>query len=237
MGLTPWCLRHADPLGADVEAPVRTIEPVDPIEPSLNSKTPSASREMPGASSWSELETAVSQCERCALSQGRKQAVFGVGAHDARWLLVGEAPGAEEDRRGEPFVGRAGKLLDAMLEALHVKREEVFITNIVKCRPPGNRDPEPEEAEACRAYLEKQIEWIQPELILALGRVAARNLLDVDTSVGRLRGRVHQGPHATSLVVTYHPAYLLRTPMAKRKVWEDLKLALASAAPVVAGES
>jgi len=215
---------------ADIEPTARSgrAEQPDPQPTTARAK-------LPVPDNWDELEVAVSQCDRCALAQGRKQAVFGVGAHDARWLLVGEAPGAEEDRRGEPFVGRAGKLLDAMLEALRVEREEVFITNIVKCRPPGNRDPEPREADACRAYLDKQIEWIKPELILALGRVAAQNLLGVDTAVGRLRGRVHQGPHATPVVVTYHPAYLLRTPIAKRKVWEDLKLALATASPVVAG--
>jgi DNA polymerase len=146
-------------------------------------------------------------------------------------MLIGEAPGAEEDKRGEPFVGRAGKLLDAMLAALGLTRGDVFITNIVKCRPPGNRDPAPEEAAACRDYLTAQIEGVAPTLILALGRVAAQQLLGVETPVGRLRGRVHEGPGNTPVVVTYHPAYLLRTPIAKRKVWDDLKLALATAAP------
>src|SRR5699024_10514679 len=125
---------------------------------------------------WAELETTVSACTRCTLAEGRRQTVFGIGARDARWMLVGEGPGAEEDRRGEPFVGRAGQLLDAILETLGVERKDVFITNIVKCRPPHNRDPKPEEAEACRPYLDKQIEWIAPRLILALGRVAARQL-------------------------------------------------------------
>lgn len=184
-----------------------------------------------GFSGWSDLEQAVSHCECCALAGGRKQTVFGVGAHDARWMLVGEAPGAEEDRRGEPFVGRAGRLLDAMLGALAVGRQDVFITNIVKCRPPGNRDPKPEEAAACRPYLDRQIEWIAPELILALGRVAAQQLLGASGSVGRMRGHVHAGPGGRPVVVTYHPAYLLRRPIAKRKVWNDLKLALAVAAP------
>ncbi|MGH8161171.1 MAG: uracil-DNA glycosylase [Gammaproteobacteria bacterium] len=180
---------------------------------------------------WAALEAAVAACTRCALAGGRKRTVFGVGARDARWLLVGEAPGAEEDRRGEPFVGRAGKLLDAMLAALGLGRDEVFITNIVKCRPPGNRDPKPEEAASCRGYLDRQIEWVAPKLILALGRVAAQQLLGVEAPVGRMRGRAHEGPNGVPVVVTYHPAYLLRTPIAKRKVWEDLKLALATVAP------
>lgn len=180
---------------------------------------------------WPALEQAVAACTRCALAAGRKRTVFGVGARDARWMIVGEAPGAEEDRRGEPFVGRAGKLLDAMLAALGLGRDEVFITNIVKCRPPGNRDPAPEEAEACWPYLKRQIELVNPALLLAVGRVAAQRLLGVQAPLGRLRGRLHEGPGGRPLVATYHPAYLLRTPTAKAAAWEDLKLALASAAP------
>lgn len=180
---------------------------------------------------WRDLEAAVATCQLCALAAGRTRTVFGVGSRTARWMLVGEAPGAEEDRRGEPFVGRAGKLLDAMLAALGLARNEVFITNIVKCRPPGNRDPKPEEASACRPYLSRQIELLKPQLILALGRVAAQELLGVETPVGRLRGRVHPGPGEHPTVVTYHPAYLLRSPIAKRSVWADLKLALAIAPP------
>ena len=178
-----------------------------------------------GLPGWQELEQAVSGCTRCALAEQRQNTVFGVGSRTARWMIIGEAPGAEEDRRGEPFVGRAGQLLDAILEAVGTSREEVFITNIVKCRPPGNRDPHPEEAEACSGYLKSQIALIDPALILALGRVAAQNLLGVETPVGRLRGRVHEGPAGRPVVVTYHPAYLLRTPAAKRKTWEDLRLA------------
>jgi len=146
-------------------------------------------------------------------------------------MIVGEAPGAEEDRRGEPFVGRAGKLLDAMLGALGVARGDVYITNIVKCRPPGNRDPKPEEAGACWDYLAAQIELVDPALLLAVGRVAAQRLLGVEAPVGRLRGRVHEGPGGRPLVVTYHPAYLLRNPPAKRKVWDDLTRARAVASP------
>jgi uracil-DNA glycosylase len=180
---------------------------------------------------WEDIETAVAGCRLCALAAGRTRTVFGVGARTARWMIVGEAPGAEEDRRGEPFVGRAGKLLDAMLAALGLARTEVFITNIVKCRPPGNRDPRPEEADACRPYLARQIELVDPALILAVGRIAAQQLLGVETPVGRMRGRVHREAGGRPVIVTYHPAYLLRSPAAKRTVWEDLKLAQATASP------
>ena len=146
-------------------------------------------------------------------------------------MVVGEAPGAEEDRRGEPFVGKAGQLLDAILEAAGTSRDEVFITNIVKCRPPGNRDPRPEEAEACSEYLRGQIARVDPELILAVGRVAAHNLLGVETPVGRLRGRVHEGPDGRPVVVTYHQTYLLRTPAAKRKTWAYLRRACSRVPP------
>lgn len=215
MGLTPWVRR--EPPAASAAA----------------SANPPAVIERPGrlAADWAELEAAVAACTRCALAKGRNRTVFGVGARDARWMLIGEGPGQEEDRRGEPFVGRAGKLLDAMLAALGLARAEVFITNVVKCRPPGNRNPEPAEAEACWPYLERQIAWVDPALLLTLGAVAAHRLLGVETPVGRLRGRVHEGPDGRPVVATYHPAYLLRTPSAKRKVWEDLKLALATAVP------
>lgn len=231
MGFTLWARRdRLPPAGAEAGAS-RTR-----AAPPPHSETPAPQRQsaVPATTEfadWSELEAAVAGCTRCALAKGRRQTVFGVGARDARWLLVGEAPGAEEDKCGEPFVGRAGKLLDAMLAALGLVRDEVFITNIVKCRPPGNRNPEPEEAAACSGYLAKQIEWVAPKLILAMGGVAAHNLLGVETPVGRMRGRLHQGPNDVPVVVTYHPAYLLRTPIAKRKVWEDLKFALATVAP------
>ena len=173
---------------------------------------------------WDELRSAVAACTRCALHESRTQTVFGVGSLSADWLIIGEAPGAEEDRRGEPFVGRAGKLLDEMLLAIGEKRESVFIENILKCRPPNNRDPSPDEAASCRPYLERQIELVKPKIILAVGRIAAQQLLQSDAPVGRLRGKVHQ-LGATPLVVTYHPAYLLRSPSQKRKSWDDLCLA------------
>jgi uracil-DNA glycosylase family 4 len=150
--------------------------------------------------------------------------VFGVGNRQARWMIIGEAPGAEEDRRGEPFVGRAGKLLDAMLLALGLRREEVYIANILKCRPPNNRDPLPEEARCCRPFLERQMALIKPKIILAVGRIAAQNLLQTDTPINRLRGRVYRVA-GIPVVVSYHPAYLLRAPREKRKAWEDLLLA------------
>ena len=173
---------------------------------------------------WSALRETVAACTRCPLHASRTQTVFGVGNPDANWLVIGEAPGAEEDRRGEPFVGRAGKLLDEMLRAVGQDRGDVFIANILKCRPPNNRDPKPGEAAECRGYLERQIELVQPKIILAVGRIAAQQLLATDTPVGRLRGKVHQLGEVP-LVVTYHPAYLLRSPTQKRKAWDDLCLA------------
>jgi uracil-DNA glycosylase family 4 len=179
---------------------------------------------IPGEPGWDVLRATVAACTRCALHESRTQTVFGVGNPDADWMIVGEAPGAEEDRRGEPFVGRAGKLLDEMLLAIGQGRESVFIANILKCRPPNNRDPAADEAASCRPYLERQIELVRPRIILAVGRIAAQQLLQSDEPVGRLRGKVHQ-LDATPVVVTYHPAYLLRSPSQKRKSWDDLCLA------------
>jgi DNA polymerase len=190
----------------------------------------SAPGESIGALDWDALEARVSSCTRCPLHAGRTRTVFGIGNRSADWLIVGEAPGAEEDRRGEPFVGRAGKLLDAMLAALGYARHQVYIANVVKCRPPENRDPRPEEAASCAPYLDRQIELLAPKIILAVGRVAAQRLLAEDTPVGRLRGRVHRyGPAGIPLVVTWHPAYLLRRPEAKADAWRDLVLAAGAA--------
>ena len=173
---------------------------------------------------WPELRDCVANCTRCELSTSRTNTVFGIGNTEADWLIIGEAPGAEEDRRGEPFVGRAGQLLDQMLLAIGESRDSVFIANILKCRPPDNRDPKPAEAAACRGYLERQIELIQPKIILAVGKIAAQNLLGSDDPVGRMRGRTHE-LNGIPLVVTYHPAYLLRSPSQKHKSWSDLCLA------------
>jgi DNA polymerase len=174
---------------------------------------------------WDTLAEAVAHCTACKLSSTRTQGVLGVGDCNADWLIVGEAPGADEDAQGEPFVGQAGRLLDAMLASVGLKRgDNVYITNVLKSHPPGNRDPESDEVAACRPYLLAQIELIQPKLILALGRFAAQSLLDTDETIARLRGRVHQFRNVP-LVVTYHPAYLLRTPSDKARAWEDLCLA------------
>jgi uracil-DNA glycosylase len=180
---------------------------------------------------WPELEQAVSVCTRCRLHASRTQAVFGVGSLDADWMIVGEAPGAEEDRRGEPFVGRAGQLLDQMLRAVGLGRDRVFIANILKCRPPGNRDPAADEASACRGWLDRQIALVAPRLVLAVGRIAAQQLLETDAPLGRLRGQVHTLKNTEiPVIVTYHPAYLLRSPTQKRKAWADLCLARREAA-------
>jgi uracil-DNA glycosylase len=183
--------------------------------------------EHPASTTWESLRSEVLACTKCPLHGSRTQGVFGVGSREAQWLVVGEAPGAEEDRRGEPFVGRAGHLLDAMLKAIGLDRgRNVYIANVLKSRPPGNRDPKPEEVSACLPYLMRQIELLRPRVMLAVGRIAAQNLLSTDVPLGRLRGKVHHfGELNTPLIVTYHPAYLLRTPGDKRKAWEDLKFA------------
>ena len=172
---------------------------------------------------WDGLIHKVQQCTLCDLHSTRTQTVFGVGKRNATLMFIGEAPGAEEDRQGEPFVGRAGQLLNEMLRAIHIQRADVYIANILKCRPPGNRDPKPEEAVQCVAYLQRQIALIQPKLLVALGRVAAQRLLQTDTALARLRLKQHLYPEFNlPLIVTYHPAYLLRTPQDKRKAWEDM---------------
>jgi len=170
---------------------------------------------------WRELESAVRTCKKCSLHATRTQTVFGVGNYQAKWMFIGEAPGADEDRQGEPFVGRAGQLLNAILFALGLKREEVYIANVLKCRPPGNRDPQPEEVAQCEPYLLRQIDLIKPRLIVALGRHAAHSLLKTEVPLGKLRGQ-QLTYHGTPLFVTYHPAYLLRNPVDKRKAWNDL---------------
>ncbi len=175
------------------------------------------------AMDWDALRDAVRGCRACGLCEARTQTVFGVGNRNADLLIVGEAPGLEEDRRGEPFVGRAGQLLDRMLAAIGLNRDQVYIANILKCRPPGNRDPQPEEALSCEPFLARQIELINPRLVLATGRISSQNLLRTDASVGRLRGRWFAlGAARIPLRVTYHPAYLLRAPEHKAKAWEDL---------------
>lgn len=181
------------------------------------------------------LKAAVSDCTACALHEGRTQTVFGVGDENADWLLVGEAPGQEEDRQGEPFVGQAGQLLDAMLASIDLKRgENVYIANVLKCRPPGNRNPEPAEVAQCAPHLARQVALIRPKLILAMGRFAVQTLLGTDASIASLRGRLHTC-HGVPLIVTYHPAYLLRTLPDKAKAWQDLLFAKGTMAGLQAG--
>jgi DNA polymerase len=176
--------------------------------------------------SWQNLKSRVRNCTDCKLRAGCTQTVFGVGDEKAEWLLVGEAPGAEEDRLGEPFVGQAGKLLDHMLAAIGLsRRENVYIANVLKCRPPGNRNPEPDEVAKCSPHLQKQIELIKPKLIVAMGRFAAQTLVGSDVTIASLRGRVHRYA-GLPLIVTYHPAYLLRNLPDKAKAWADLRFAV-----------
>lgn len=176
---------------------------------------------------WETLRQQVTACTQCPLHSSRTQTVFGTGNPAADWLFIGEAPGMEEDKQGEPFVGRAGMLLNAMLTALGMKREEVYIANILKCRPPNNRDPRPEEVIACESFLAQQIALIQPKIIVTLGRIAAQNLLKMDIPIGRMRGKLYEYANTRiPVVVTYHPAYLLRSPREKRKSWQDLQLAM-----------
>jgi uracil-DNA glycosylase family 4 len=213
--------RSAPPAGR--EAPAAPRRPVPADAPGLR---PPADAEREQGFDWPALQTRVAACTRCPLHATRTQTVFGVGSRQAQWLVVGEAPGAEEDARGEPFVGRAGQLLNSMLRAVGLTREEVYIANVLKCRPPHNRDPSPGEAAECLPYLEQQIALLKPKIMLAVGRIAAQNLLRSDSTLGRLRQQVHRFGHSqVPLIATYHPAYLLRTPADKRKAWDDLKFA------------
>jgi uracil-DNA glycosylase family 4 len=211
LGLESWSLRRAGPPPAPAAVPAREAPEAHMSE---------------ALGDWEQLRAGVAACTRCALSQTRTQPVFGTGSRQAQWLIVGEAPGAEEDRQGEPFVGRAGQLLNSMLRAIGLARSEVYIANVLKCRPPHNRDPAANETAECLPYLERQIALLKPRIMLAVGRIAAQNLLHTDAPLARLRHQEHRfGKSRVPLVVTYHPAYLLRSPADKRKAWEDLKLA------------
>lgn len=230
IGLAPiWRLRDAAPAPAPQEAPAEPVSPASapgtimPIEATSPSTAEHEERRaFIMRMDWPALRARVESCVDCRLHQKRTRAAFGVGDEKAEWLFVGEGPGAEEDVQGEPFVGQAGKLLDAMLAAIKLKRgENVYIANIVKCRPPGNRNPEPDEARECEPYLKRQIDLIRPRLIVALGRIAAVNLLGRDASIASLRGKLHDYA-GIPLIVTYHPAYLLRSLPDKAKAWTDL---------------
>ncbi len=222
MDIDVWVRREFDERAAVSEASAH----IAVLDHPRASAASSGSASHAGAS-WEQLAESVRTCTRCELHSTRTQTVFGVGNHQAEWMIIGEAPGADEDRQGEPFVGRAGQLLNSMLKAMGFPREQVYIANILKCRPPGNRDPKPEEAACCAPYLARQIELVNPRVILCVGRIAAQNLLNTDTPIGKLRGQVHRlGAQQRPVVVTYHPAYLLRSPGEKRKAWQDLQFAL-----------
>jgi len=222
---SPTALRSASQLA------LPSSEAVPPASESANKQKEPEPRmsqleetEMSAAPSLDALRDEVAQCTLCQeLASARSQTVFGAGNPDARLCFLGEAPGAEEDRQGEPFVGRSGKLLTKILEACGLQREDVYILNVLKCRPPGNRNPTSEESTNCRRFFDRQLELINPEYICCLGAVAAQNLLATTEAIGRLRGKVHEyrGVH---VICTYHPAYLLRNPSAKRHAWDDMKL-------------
>ena len=207
--------RYLDAMGIDVWLPRTPVQHLHSADAVADAPPALAS-----------LAATVSECVRCELHQTRTHTVFGVGNADADWMFVGEAPGAEEDRQGLPFVGRAGRLLNAMLFALNMEREQVYIANVLKCRPPNNRDPLGVEVRECEPYLHQQVDYIRPKIIVALGRFAAQSLLKTTRPIGKLRGEVfNYADTAIPLVVTYHPAYLLRNPVDKRKAWVDLQLA------------
>jgi uracil-DNA glycosylase len=233
LGLLPlWRLRAkpgAGPVGAAPDSQRSAPASRDMTTPRDSSATDPVDRlQRITALDWKTFAADVDACTACGLCRTRNKSVPGVGDVHAQWLFIGEAPGAEEDAKGEPFVGQAGRLLDSMLAALGMRRgENVYIANVLKCRPPGNRTPEPLEAEACRPYLDRQIVLIAPRIIIALGKSAATTLLNVDATIASLRGRVHRY-QGVPLVVTYHPAYLLRNLPDKAKAWEDLCLARAT---------
>jgi uracil-DNA glycosylase len=219
-------LQYLEAMGIDVWVPRASLNTTQPL--SSEAVTDNAEPEEATASttdSWNVLQAEVANCTKCALCNTRTQTVFGSGNKQADWMLVGEAPGQYEDEQGQPFVGKAGLLLTEMLRAIGLSREEVFITNILKCRPPNNRDPLADEVESCNDYLQRQVQLIQPKIILAVGRIAAQTLLKTDEPLARLRGKVHTF-NETPVVVVYHPAYLLRSLPEKRKAWLDLQLAI-----------
>ena len=239
MGIQRWVLREqSEEQGRVDKRSASTSEPVpDMVEPSsplpLGERGEGESANIPAlpdiaSLDWEALQQQVAACQHCTeLSATRSQTVFGVGNRQAEWLIIGEAPGIEEDQQGEPFVGPAGQLLNAMLAAIGLARQQVYIANVLKCRTPNNRDPHVDETAACLPYLHRQIALIQPKMILLLGRVAAQQLLGSNARMGELRGQLHRYKNNIPMIATYHPAYLLRKPTEKRKAWEDLCLARA----------
>ena len=229
MGLRVWAPAAAE-TPAVIKAPALPVQAAPPAPPVAALVPPDDRTAAIATLPWPALREAVAECKACELCQSRRQTVFGVGHPEAHWMIVGEAPGEQEDLKGEPFVGAAGHLLDSMLRALKLTRDEapperqVYIANTLKCRPPRNRNPEPEELARCEPFLMRQIELIRPKLILAMGRFAVQALLRSSEPIGKLRGRVHRY-QGVPLVVTYHPAYLLRNPADKARAWDDLCLA------------
>jgi len=233
MGVQTWALRGTAEAGGDSGSVLDRADSHAAVTESAADAASNDDAADVAALDWDALEKRVAACSRCALHKGRTQTVFGTGNKQAKWLIVGEAPGADEDAQGEPFVGRAGQLLNAMIRAVGAEREQLYIANIVKCRPPSNRNPRADEAVCCAAFLNRQIELLQPSLILAVGRVAANNLLGNEKTLGSMRGQVYEFSAARiPLVVTYHPAYLLRKPSDKAKAWQDLQLAMSVATPL-----
>lgn len=228
LGVEVWQLRPE--YRSVAETPVVAAESLVPdpglVQIPVHTETTAQMPTFAVANDWDGLQQQVQRCTRCDLHHGRQQAVLGTGSRTARWLFIGEAPGAEEDKQGEPFVGAAGVLLNAMLSALGLRRDEVYITNVVKCRPPGNRDPATLEIASCTSYLHRQIELVSPGVIVLLGRIAAHTLLQTHQPLASLRAQLyHYGEHGIPMVATYHPASLLRSPQDKPKAWQDLCLA------------
>jgi DNA polymerase len=246
MGIKVWAPRAGNaPESVATSSKLAVAESPQPIKVAAKPASPPpapAPDAAPGprpegveAMDWPALEAAIAGCRACGLCAGRTQTVFGVGSRSSRWMVVGEAPGEQEDRQGQPFVGQAGKLLDNMLAAIGLSRQEggtdgaakqgVYIANVLKCRPPGNRNPQPDEVAQCEPYLRRQVALVKPRIIVAMGRFAVQSLLQTTEPIGRLRGRVHQY-EGVPVIVTYHPAYLLRALTEKAKAWQDLCLAL-----------
>lgn len=222
MGIETWQLRQPlalatsaepEPMFAAQPLPVPPVAPLQSLPVTLSSDN------------WETLQNDVSCCRKCGLCETRTQTVFGTGNHNPDWLFIGEAPGEQEDLQGQPFVGAAGSLLTEMLRAIGLSREQIFIANILKCRPPHNRDPHAEEMAACQPFLERQIALLKPKIIVAVGRIAAQQLLHTNETIGKLRGKVYN-VNGVALLVFYHPAYLLRSLSQKHKAWQDLQLAL-----------
>ena len=229
MGIEPYVLRSSIQVPEQVAPPAENqAEVAMQAKPDIVQATapPPQPDDIPTISQWQSVELEVINCKKCILHQTRTQTVFGVGDKKAQWMFIGEAPGLDEDRKGEPFVGRAGQLLTKMLKAIGFERNEVYIANVIKCRPPDNRNPRLEEIVQCLSYLYRQIQLVQPEIIVLLGGVAANTLLKEQTPVSRLRGQIHRIENTQApVIVTYHPAYLLRSPKQKAAAWEDLQFA------------